>query len=355
MPLEKIKLKSARKKNVKMVNRVLKSHRGSSIDEFRVCFELDKRFKCDIDGWMDFAFSKRVKRLKLDFTSCRFDMSYTFPHERLICSGVSSLMSLTLIRLHVKSELLQHFITNCPLLERLHVDSSKDLVNLKVCSSSLKLNYLYIVDCSEFKSIEIFAPNLEYFGYVGLPVTYAFVPLSSYLHQLQSLTLNIVMFYDVRTLNSFAHMFIRFYENVEFPKFQMLNNLRHLKWIVFAYDGKSLVSLIPLIEAAPFLHHHEQVSILWRNGGQSSPEGSQLIQFFQSLKVFYSVLCNYYCFSVCGFVENGGFLRFFVILDCWVLFVVLHSFLCYYFFFFQSEIHLYMYLVVCAMVEVYIL
>ena len=91
----------------------------------------------------------------------------------------------------------------------------------------------------------------------------------------------------------------------------MLNNLRHLKWIVFAYDGKSLVSLIPLIEAAPFLHHHEQVSILWRNGGQSSPEGSQLVQFFQSLKVFYYVLCNYYCFSVCGFVENGGFLRFF--------------------------------------------
>jgi hypothetical protein len=87
------------------------------------------------------------------------------------------------------------------------------------------LKYLHIVDCSEFKSIEIFAPNLEYFGYVGpriklhinyaprlqnvriggmagLPVTYAFVPLSSYLYQLQSLTLNIVMFFDVRTLNS---------------------------------------------------------------------------------------------------------------------------------------------------------
>ena len=168
MLLEKIKLKSARKKYVKRVNRVLKSHRGSTIDEFRVCFELDKRFKRDIDGWMDFAFSKRVKRLELDFTSCGFDMSYTFPHERFMCSGVScinSLMSLTLICVHVKSELLQHFITNCPLLERLHVDSSKDLVNLKV--SSLKLNYLHIVDCSEFRSIEIFAPNLEYFGYVG--------------------------------------------------------------------------------------------------------------------------------------------------------------------------------------------
>ena len=151
MLLEKIKLKSARKKYVKRVNRVLKSHRGSTIDEFRVCFELDKRFKRDIDGWTDFAFSKRVKRLELDFTSCGFDMSYTFPHERFMCSGVSSLISLTLIRVHVKSKLLQHFITNCPLLERLLVDSSKDLVNLKVCSSSLKLNYLHIVDCSEFK------------------------------------------------------------------------------------------------------------------------------------------------------------------------------------------------------------
>ncbi|GMY07545.1 F-box/LRR-repeat protein 25-like [Fagus crenata] len=42
-------------------------------------FFTDKRFKRDIDGWMDFAFSKRVKRLELDFTSCGFDMSYTFP------------------------------------------------------------------------------------------------------------------------------------------------------------------------------------------------------------------------------------------------------------------------------------
>ena len=66
--------------------------------------------------------------------------------------------------------------------------------------------------------------------------------------------------------------------------------------------------------------HHEQVSILWSYKGQSSPKGSQFLQFFQSLKVCY-------CFSVSGFVENVWnivalccFLRIFCHSEYWVCF-----------------------------------
>ena len=42
-------------------------------------------------------------------------------------------------------------------------------------------------------------------------------------------------------------------EKLEVPKFQTLANLRHLNWRVIASDGESLIGLIPMIEAAPFL------------------------------------------------------------------------------------------------------
>ena len=59
------------------------------------------------------------------------------------------------------------FLSNCPLLERLYVSNSEDIVNLKIWGSTLRLKYLLIIQCSQFKSIEVFAPNLESFGLVG--------------------------------------------------------------------------------------------------------------------------------------------------------------------------------------------
>jgi hypothetical protein len=228
------KFKSARYYFVVRVNRILKLHRASTIDEFRVCFPLDQIFRRDFDRWIDFAMSKGVKRFELDFTpmwACRSEWRYTFPHECIKTSVgaycIKSLTSFTLMYVHVTDELLEHFLSNCPLLERLHVTESKDIVSLKVCGSSLKLKYLHIIECNNFKSIEIFAPNLESFGHAGkridlhinyaprllhvhiggqrgIPVTYAFCPLSNYLSQLESLSLDIHIFGNVSTLNSFA-------------------------------------------------------------------------------------------------------------------------------------------------------
>ncbi|KAM4107352.1 hypothetical protein ACB094_04G137400 [Castanea mollissima] len=220
----KKKMKGERRKFVKRVNHVLKLHQGSNIDQFRVCFEFDNNHKHHIDGWIDSAISKGVKRLELDFTpteACEKQMLYTFPHERFISikssvvgvSCIKSLTSLTLIYVHVTGELLEHILSNCSLLERLHVAYSEDLVTLKICSSSLRLKHLNIIRCWELKRIEIFAPNLESFGLVARAIemhvnyaprlldvhvyvgaydylNYALCPLSSYLSQLQSLTLD---------------------------------------------------------------------------------------------------------------------------------------------------------------------
>ncbi|GMY39203.1 F-box protein At4g09920-like [Fagus crenata] len=257
-----------RDKFVTRVNHILNLHPALTIDQFRVCFDLNKRSERDIGRWVDFAFSKGVKRFELDFSPayyCKITRRYTFPHERFTCVKnsicINSLTSLTLKYVHVTGELLEHFLSNCPLLERVHVDSSESIVNLKICGSSLKLKYLHIIDCFQVKSIKIFAPNLESFGYVGNiielqidytprlldvyigglrhhPVNYAFLALSSYLHQLESLTLGICHYDNI---------------NIKLPQFQRLTNLRHLKLKVTVRDEESLFDLISLIEAAPLL------------------------------------------------------------------------------------------------------
>ena len=226
-----------RDKFVRRVKHTLNLHQALAIDKFRVCFDLTKRYKRDIDRWFHFAFSKGVKRFELDFTPSEFVCSiarrYTFPHERFTCVKnsicINSLTSLTLKFVQVTDELLEHLLSSCPLLERLHVDDSESLGNLKICGSSLKLKYLHIIYCSKVRSIKIFAPNLESFGYVGQiielhvdyaprledvyigglslhPVNYAFLALSSFLHQLESLTLGIYHYDNVSTFKFFCNL-----------------------------------------------------------------------------------------------------------------------------------------------------
>ena len=163
----------------------------------------------------------RVKRV------IRFHMNGLQLESSVGVSCIESLMSLTLMNVRVTGKLLEHLLSNCPLLERLHVFDSDDLVTLKVCGSSLRLNYLHIIRCLEFKCIEIFAPNLESLGLVGRqtemhvnhaprlldvciggskPVNSAICPLSSYLSQLQSLILPICIYPNVSTLTYFFNL-----------------------------------------------------------------------------------------------------------------------------------------------------
>ena len=133
-PKEK-KFKIKRSKLVKRVNCILKLYWASTIDKFRVCFELDKHFTRHIDKWIDFAISKRLKRLELDFTPLMtMNQCYTFTHKRftrIINSIGDFLTSLTLMCVNVTGKLLDHCLSNCPVLERLQFSISSETENLQ--------------------------------------------------------------------------------------------------------------------------------------------------------------------------------------------------------------------------------
>ncbi|XP_059657317.1 F-box/FBD/LRR-repeat protein At4g00160-like [Cornus florida] len=258
------------------VNQVLKSHNAPTIDEFRVQFDLDETCRLDIDNWVNFAMEKRVRRLELDLSEgvagSREEKKYNFPdpysiknHPHSLSLGFTScnfMTNLLLIDVNVNGQVLEYFLTNCPLLEQLFVKKSDSLVNLKVPDLSIKLKRLEIIYCSNVESIEIFAMNLMSFRYHGpkislpfknvqLPIDlyiggeyceyliYECLEISSYLSQLESLALQI-------TTPLWEGTF-------EVAKFPVLNKLKRLELLLGIMDGEDLIVFTPLIEACPFL------------------------------------------------------------------------------------------------------
>lgn len=278
------------------VNQILELHKGSTLNEFRVCFDLDWTCRHDIDSWFHFAISKRVQKLDFDFeevaektwppglrsyslTKCCYDYIRT-PHG-LSCTG--SLTSLCLRFVKVSSEVLEHFLSHSPLLEKLVVQWSKNLVTLKVSSSShLRLRYLEIRSCVALESLEIYAPNLRSFRYYGQQVAlhignaplladvliggnlddqpaFAFCPLSSYLCQLETLTLEMSAY------------------NMRFPNFPRLTNLRHLVVSVYGGYDDNLLVLTSLIDASPSLNKLSLELKIWRSSTYSHANSSSYV------------------------------------------------------------------------------
>ncbi|KAK8506131.1 hypothetical protein V6N12_074182 [Hibiscus sabdariffa] len=113
---------------------------------------------------------KKVKSLELDFEPCRSNHgrdsgNYRFGCKIFSSSGIRFLIGLCLKHVDVSGQILESFLSNCPLLETLHFSHSKQLTHVNVCGSSLRLKHLHISFCKYIKSIEVYAPNLVSFEY----------------------------------------------------------------------------------------------------------------------------------------------------------------------------------------------
>ncbi|KAA3487146.1 Regulator of chromosome condensation, RCC1 [Gossypium australe] len=79
-------------------------------DELRVCFDLTIQHKLNIDRWIEIALMKKVKMLELDFTPC-----------------IQGTLSVT-----ASGQFLESLLSNCPLLETMHVSHSMQFTDLNV-------------------------------------------------------------------------------------------------------------------------------------------------------------------------------------------------------------------------------
>lgn len=286
------KLRSCeRPKYINWVNRVLRQHRGPTLDGVRICFDLDKSSKSAIDNWVKFAIAKRVQRLELDLLengeTLRHPMrNYTLPYKHLsrslknvyssfavtqpsMSTGLKCLKALSLKCVNVSEEALDCLLSSSPVLQYLSIHGSGGLKNVKVSGLTLMLKYLEIVFCLGIETIEISNVNLVSFSYLGPGINLiisnvpmldeisigegysglennVFGQLSCCLYQLEVLTLDIY----------------RPEENMKIFAFPALPNLKQLILKVGAWDDDSLLEFTSLIKACPKLNRFV-LQLIW--------------------------------------------------------------------------------------------
>ncbi|EYU18208.1 hypothetical protein MIMGU_mgv1a024413mg, partial [Erythranthe guttata] len=107
----------------------------------------------------------QVQRLVLDLGKySSWSKYYCFPDELLPLSApkfsFKSLKELSFNSVHLSDGVIESFLNNCPLLERLVVRLTNKISIVQVCGPSLRLKHLEIVYCTGLKSLRISAPNL---------------------------------------------------------------------------------------------------------------------------------------------------------------------------------------------------
>lgn len=264
---------------VSLVNRIIHLHQGNKLDGFRISSCLSDRsgtsYRGDIDNWVDFAFKRSVQKFYLDIDA---DMScgnqrYPFPDKVLTYLktplGLSCIKTLTNLALHhvdVTDEVVTHFLSNCPFLERLCIRCAYRIKYINAASSlPLRLKFLDILTCPKLQSVGNFCSKFGLLQFLGCAygpkfiikearsllhlyiaeclasVTYTFCSFSSYFSQLQTLTLRSVSEYDVIGISI-----------PEFPEFTHLQDLTLISQVTEDYH--SLLDWTCLIQKAPSLH-----------------------------------------------------------------------------------------------------
>ncbi|KAK8633650.1 hypothetical protein V6N13_014492 [Hibiscus sabdariffa] len=200
-------LKIERCKFVGLVNDVLIAHQGSTIDELVLLGPWFAALYRQMDRDCN---EKEGQKAGTGFSG----MYYLFP-QKCFC-GIEFLTSLCLKHAGVSDVVTNWILSNCPMLESLHIEGSPLLRDPKVSGSSLRLKHLHIS-----KAFALTIPILRC--------------QINYLPQLETLRLSMQLPSGIR----------------DFPT---CTNLRHLSCKVEIQLGERLFTLRFLIEASPFLH-----------------------------------------------------------------------------------------------------
>ncbi|OMO58650.1 hypothetical protein COLO4_34465 [Corchorus olitorius] len=262
---EKEVLDSGRLRYINWVNRALESYHACAVDKFRIRFDLNERYRCDIDEWVRFAFEKKVKRFELDLSLyfggvCNKSGSYPLCLQTLPSLSSISLTSLVLKQVNVSDEVLDNLISNSPFLECLCVGGSESLIHVRVASRFLCLKCVEIVMCVNIKSLELHAANLSSFKYNGPDI---FINFMNIPNLVELCIEGLYVSYFARKMPQLSTSFsqlqklalcvIHIEETMKRLEYPTLSHLKQLELHVFLHGDQSLLVFSRLIKACPSL------------------------------------------------------------------------------------------------------
>lgn len=227
---------------VSWVTHVVEQHLGPSIQEFKVIFDLDDGYQCQIDKWVVFALAKQAKSLVLDLNPEPLrkqirDQMYTLPlkccmplHNLSSTKTKHGLKTLNLRHVNITTQVLDCFLCSCPFLENLHLRWSISLTSLHLRNAFLLSEVTVGGNCNEE------------------PIDYAFHALSEYYSQLKYLRVMTKLY-----TNEVATILQDLQLNVVIPPVSNLTRLKHLVLTIYARKTQSLLGWMTLLEASPVL------------------------------------------------------------------------------------------------------
>ncbi|OMO79537.1 hypothetical protein CCACVL1_13606 [Corchorus capsularis] len=258
-------LDSGRLRYINWVNCALESYHACAVDKFRIRFDLNERYRRDIDEWVRFAFEKKVKRFELDLSLysggvCRRSNSYPLCSQTLPLPSAISLTSLVLKQVNVSDEVLDNLISNSPCLECLCVGGSTSLIHFRVAGPMLCLKYVEIVVCPNIRSLELHAANLSSFKYNGPDIFINFMNIPN-LVELCIEGLYVPYFArkmpllstSFSQLQKLALCVLRIEKTMKMLEYPTLSRLKQLELFVFLHSDESLLVFSRLIKACPSL------------------------------------------------------------------------------------------------------
>ncbi|KAG5572412.1 hypothetical protein H5410_062178 [Solanum commersonii] len=211
---------------------------------------------------------EKVEIFQLDLSLSKYEhRRYTFPFKFISShrSNLSPFVSLKVLAFNnvdVVNRVVNFFIFNCPLLEKLSIHQSLLLTHLEIVGPScFNLKDLELCHCINLDFIKIHNINLVSFKYIGWKSNLLLENVTSVLTADFKMTQAVICelvhtfttyFTRLRTLSlEFGHMGMDLYFlDHALPKF---NNLKVLVLKLSGMEDVSLLGITPLIEASPYL------------------------------------------------------------------------------------------------------
>ncbi|KAG5612359.1 hypothetical protein H5410_023640 [Solanum commersonii] len=272
-PLDKVALqtnlqKRQMKKYLRWVSCTLQMCKGQRLDQFRVCFDLNKSARHEMINGLNLRFLGMVET-----TSVLLRTVILFQHGSLVLVILLTLLLAYLIlmtskyshlSINVTGKVREFFLHNCPFLETMVVHRSGTLVNLEVVGPSLKLRHLDIQYCYDVESLKICDTNLVTLRTsAGAKLLLKNVPMlveveissAEFIHFLKDISscLSCVISQLVVLHIHVPHS----WEKLEHYNFPQLTKLKKFVLTTCREEDKSLLGCTPIIRAAPQLKEFE--------------------------------------------------------------------------------------------------